>query len=164
MDIEEQYDKIYRFCYYKVHNRQIAEDLTQETFLRFLKSGYTEQGKGIRYLYTIARNLCVEEGRKQKWKEVPEEDISDGGAFSDDLIEKIYMRQALMKLSEKDRELLILRYVNEESVSAICEVAGISRFALYRRLKCIQKEMKELLEGGSSDGEKVQKSDQAGGR
>ncbi|MBQ7481841.1 MAG: hypothetical protein IJT80_08190 [Lachnospiraceae bacterium] len=51
MELEEQYDKIYRFCYYRTLNRETAEDLTQETYLRFLKSNYQERGIGIRYLY-----------------------------------------------------------------------------------------------------------------
>ena len=36
-DIEKQYDKIYRYCYFKVKNASVAEDLTQETFLKFLQ-------------------------------------------------------------------------------------------------------------------------------
>ena len=32
MDLSEQYDKIYRYCYFKVHHCQTAEDITQETF------------------------------------------------------------------------------------------------------------------------------------
>jgi len=32
-DTEEQYDKIYRYCYFKLHSRELAEDVTQETFL-----------------------------------------------------------------------------------------------------------------------------------
>lgn len=34
MDLKEQYDKIYRYCYFKVRRREMAEDITQETFLR----------------------------------------------------------------------------------------------------------------------------------
>ena len=41
MDIEEQYDKIYRYCYFKMYDDQIAQDITQETFLRFCKQGFT---------------------------------------------------------------------------------------------------------------------------
>ena len=61
-NIEEQYDKIYRYCYYKVKNRDLAEDITQETFLR----GIEAQGRGvdIRYLYRIAPNLCIDEFRR----------------------------------------------------------------------------------------------------
>ena len=73
MNIEDEYDKIFRFCYWKVRSKEIAEDLTQETFLRFLDSQYTEQGKRIRYLYTIARNLCIDESRKHKPAEIHDE-------------------------------------------------------------------------------------------
>ena len=66
MDYEAQYDKIYRYCYYKVNNAAVAEDITQETFLRFLEnSTYKENGKELNYLYTIARNLCIDEYRKR---------------------------------------------------------------------------------------------------
>lgn len=37
MDLEEQYDKIYRYCYFKLHHQQMAEDITQETFFVFGK-------------------------------------------------------------------------------------------------------------------------------
>ena len=37
VDIEEQYEKIYRYCYFKLKNRESAEDITQEAFLRYLE-------------------------------------------------------------------------------------------------------------------------------
>ncbi len=65
IDLEAQYDKIYRYCYFKLHSREAAEDITQETFLRFLQSeSYQEKGKSLAYLYTIARNLCINNFRK----------------------------------------------------------------------------------------------------
>ena len=42
MDIESYYDKIYKYIYFKVNNKTQAEDLTQETFIRFLKSECNE--------------------------------------------------------------------------------------------------------------------------
>ena len=59
MDIEEQYDKIFHYCYYRIRDKNVAEDITQEVFLRFYNSNYVEQQKEIRYLYTIARNLSI---------------------------------------------------------------------------------------------------------
>lgn len=59
MDIEEQYNKIYRYCYMKTRDHHTSEDLTQETFLHFLENhSYREIGKQMAYLYVIARNLC----------------------------------------------------------------------------------------------------------
>jgi RNA polymerase sigma-70 factor (ECF subfamily) len=148
MKIEEEYDKIFRYCYYRLPDRQTAEDMTQEVFLHFLNSGYQEQGKEIRYLYTIARNLCIDESRKRKWQEIPSEyERSDEGVSSDELLEKLHIKKALMQLPEDDRELLVLRYVNEEPVSLICKELHISRFALYRRLTRIKRNLKDLLEG-----------------
>ena len=45
IDIGEQYDKIYRYCYFKLKNQYLAEDITQETFLRFLESAGGKAGK-----------------------------------------------------------------------------------------------------------------------
>ncbi len=147
MDIEEQYDKIYRFCYYRVHNRETAEDMTQETFLRFMNGRYEERGEMIHYLYTIARNLCIEESRRVKAEELSE-NVSDEGAGTERMMDKILVRIAIGKMTEDDRELLILRYLNEESVTDICKITGLSRFSLYRRLNRVKKEFIKLMEGG----------------
>ncbi len=54
--IEDEYDKIYRYCFYKVHNSVLAEDLTQETFLKyFSQDSYIERGK--RLAYQFIRNI-----------------------------------------------------------------------------------------------------------
>lgn len=144
MDLEEQYDKIYRYCYFKVNQREIAEDITQETFLRFLESSdYVNKGKAMQYLYTIARNLCVDEYRKHK-AEVLNEETVDNNA-EDDMITRVSVRIALAELDEADRELLLLRYVNEVPVSVICKLYGISRFAVYRRVSQATKNLKGKL-------------------
>ena len=144
MDLEEQYDKIYRYCYFKVNQREIAEDITQVTFLRFLESSdYVNTGKAIQYLYTIARNLCVDEYRKRKM-ELLDEEVVDSNA-EDDMITRVSVRMALAELDEADRELLLLRYVNEVPVSVICKLYGISRFAVYRRVSQATKNLKGKL-------------------
>lgn len=144
MDLEEQYDKIYRFCYFKVRQRELAEDITQETFLRFLEcSGYVETGKAMQYLYTIARNLCTNECRKRKTESLNGEAADD--YVEDSMITQISVRIALSELKEADRELLLLRYANEVPVSVICKLYGISRFAVYRRISQAIKNLKGKL-------------------
>lgn len=138
MDIEEEYDKIFRYCYWKVHNKEIAEDITQETFLRFLQSNYDERGKRIHFLYTIAGNLCIDEFRKKSFEDYSF-DSSEKNGTTEDFFTQIYVKQILSQLAEEDRDLMIMRYINQESITDICEVIGISRFALYRRLRGIKK-------------------------
>lgn len=65
MNLEEYYNNIYRYCYLHTQNRHTAEDLTQETFLKFLEtSNYQDRGKPLAFLYTIARNLCIDHIRQ----------------------------------------------------------------------------------------------------
>lgn len=148
MKLEEQYDKIYRYCYFKVHHRELAEDLTQETFLRFLEStGYRNTGQSLRYLYTIARNLCIDEYRKKKVEPLNEmlsETLADRYT-EDSMAEQLSVRIALTALGEEDRELLLLRYANELPVSVIGKFLKISRFAVYRRLAQAEKELRKNL-------------------
>lgn len=151
MDIEEQYDKIYRYCYFKLGQQFIAEDITQEAFLRFWEStSYRNEGKALHYLYTIARNLCVDEFRKQgrekcvsnifteKESKINIEEIREDKADIDNseeqLLTKIVLKQALEELSEEDRELILLRFVNQVPINVISKLTGLSRFAIYRRI------------------------------
>ena len=65
MNLEEYYDDIYRYCFFRIQDRSLAEDLTQETFLKFLEtSNYQDRGKPLAFLYTIARNLCIDHIRQ----------------------------------------------------------------------------------------------------
>lgn len=151
-EIEKQYDRIYRYCYFKLRQREAAEDITQETFLRFLESEtYQNEGKALQYFYTVAGNLCIDEYRKAgRRKEDPggkePEERSDERSLEDQLVCSIALKEALEQLEERDRELLLLRYVNEVPVSVLCSLYQISRFAIYRRLKQILKSLREKLE------------------
>ena len=147
MDYETQYDKIYRYCYYKVNNATVAEDITQETFLRFFENRtYQENGKGLNYLYTIARNLCIDEYRKRVTEELPENQEQMGSAgMEEGIVEGMVMRQALAKLSPMERELILLRFVNEVPVKVICKLYECSRFSLNRRIKQVLKKLRGYL-------------------
>lgn len=150
MNLEDKYNKIYRYCYYRIRKKDVAEDLTQETFLRFFESNYQEKGREMNYLYTIAKNLCINE-IKNNVLTLQNEEIADESVFDEDLVEKIHIRNLLMKLPDDDREVLILRYMNGETVSDISKLLGISRFALYRKIQNAKKELKNMLEGGKSN-------------
>lgn len=142
LDIEEQYDKIYRYCYYRLRNREQAEDVTQETFLRWFSSDtYRNTGQVLQYLYTIARNLCIDESRKPILDALAEDiPVAD----SDPLL-SIALRTELDKLDGEDQELVLLRYVNGVPVGVLCNLYGISRFAMYRRLRNILKTLQKGL-------------------
>lgn len=145
MDLEDQYDKIYRYCYFKTQNKQVAEDLTQETFLRYFKqSSYLNRGKLLAYLYTIARNLCNDYFKRQLTQPLEEMAITEEA--TDSLVTSIALKQSIKTLPVDVQELILLRYVNDLSVGEICNAVGLSRFVVYRKLKRGLNELKTLLQ------------------
>lgn len=143
IDIEDQYDKIYRYCYFRLKNRERAEDVTQETFLRwFVSDTYRDKNQLLHYLYTVARHLCADESRRPAPLLRPE-DVPDREA---DPLLSIALRAELDKLPPEDRELVLLRCVNGEPMAVLCKLYGKSRFALRRRLNGILKLLRDALE------------------
>ena len=148
IDIDEQYDKVYRYCYFRVKNQHLAEDITQETFLRFFESSsYKDAGRPLAYLYTVARNLCIDEFRKVHTEELKEEIAQNG--FEDAVVEKENLRQAMATLSKEEQELILLRYVNEVSFADLSKMYGKSRFALYRELSKITSKLERRISDGT---------------
>ncbi len=144
LDIDREYDRIYRYCYYRLRSREEAEDVTQETFLRYFASDtYQDTGRTLQYLYTIARNLCIDERRRPLTQPLPEDLPSEEG----DPLDAAALRSELNRLSPEDRELVLLRYVNEVPMNVLCKLYGVSRFALYRRLQDLLKRLRQRLEG-----------------
>lgn len=146
LDLEAQYEKIYAFCYFKVHNREAAEDITQETFLKYFEAtNYLEKGKKLAFLYTIARNCCIDYFRKSKQAADLNSLTESSEEIAVDLDTAITVRAAVSKLNSKEQEIVLLRFTNELSIGEISEYMGISRFALYRKLNAIEKQLKDYL-------------------
>jgi len=146
--LEEQYDKIYRYCYFKVKNQELAEDITQETFLRFYERfGHYGSEWTLQYLYRTAHNLCVDEYRRKKnflLSESETEEWADEGVEIK-VISNLMIKEAMSHLSEEEKEILLLRYVNEVEIGTMCKIYHISRFALYRKIKkAVEKLQKQL--------------------
>ena len=143
IDLEDQYEKIYRYCYYRLRNRERAEDVTQETFLRWFASDTCrDKNQLLRYLYTVARNLCIDEYRRPVTQPLPE----DLPEQERDPLASLVLRAELDKLAPEDRELVLLRYVNEVPMAVLGQLYGLSRFALRRRLNGILKTLRKALE------------------
>lgn len=149
MELEEQYDKIYRYCYFKLRHAQTAEDVTQETFLRFLeRGGYQRIGRPLAFLYTVARNLCMDEFRRRKPEELAEGWADERSVYDTDSgagAERLDLYRALAALTERERELLLLRYVNEVPFRDLEKLCGRSRFALRRELKRLLEDLGRRL-------------------
>lgn len=146
MDIRDQYQKIFRYCSSRIASRETAEDITQETFLRFYEHPeYQGSGKEIQYLYTIARNLCIDEYRRKPEDPLPE-DIPAEHDGESEWIDRFALRAVLDALPDEEREIIVLRYVSELSVADIAKLRGVSWFAMNRCIKRILGKMRQKFE------------------
>jgi len=161
--INRHQHRIYSFIFSKVYNRDITEDIFQDTFIkviRTLKRGkYNEEGKFLPWVMRIAHNLVIDHFRKNK--RMPKFDNSgDFNIFSvlsdDDLnAEKQLIKdqiesdvQELIKeLPEDQLEVLTMRIYKDMSFKEISERTGVSintalgrmRYALINLRKIIEK-------------------------
>lgn len=139
-DLQEQYDKIYNFCYFRVKNREIAEDLTQETFLKYFSyNSYIEKGKPLALLYTIAKNNCNDYFRLKQTDEL-DENLSEDTQNETDI--NITIKTAVLNLSFDEQEIIMLRFTNELGILEIAKYLNISRFAVNRKIKTVLKKLK----------------------
>lgn len=142
-DIEKEYSKIYRYCYFKLHKDDIAEDITQETFLKFFsQSSYISRGKPMAYLYTIAKNLCNDYYNKKE--NLPLDEKLTYLMPDDD--ERMIVNNAIKQLTIEHQELLLLRYFNGLHIVEISELTKQSRFVVSRKINKALKVLKEKLD------------------
>lgn len=150
---EEHYDKVYRYCARRLPSKEDAQDVTQEVFLRLVRSDalYAEHGKPLAYLYACARNVCADFYRGQR--PVGALDENDAQTIPDvrhaDMDGRLTMAGTLARLTEEEREVIELRYGQDLPMSDISAVTGKSRFALYRIERRALGRLKELMGEGN---------------
>lgn len=141
--LEETYDKIYRYCFFKTQNAADAEDLTQETFFKALSRFPDLQRAPLPFLYTVAKHLCVDRSRRRTAE--PLDDSQPAESPYGPLETADALKRAVGSLPRDQQELLLLRYAGDLSIQAIGEIAGLSRFAVRRRLKAALKSLHQIL-------------------
>lgn len=146
-------DDIYRFCYLKVSNRELAQDLSQEVFTRFwqaLREGTVMRSERA-LLYTMARNLVIDWYRKKKESSLDvltEQGTEFKGDGAEDVTREAEMAEALRivsTLDEPSREVLTLRFVEGLSPKEIALLTGESANAVSVRLNRAMKKMRTLM-------------------
>ena len=104
--------------------RDVADDVLQETYCRFLvrQPRRMEANETRQYLFRIATNLLRDRWRRgddEMWQEIPE------GCFSIDVDMQIDVRAAMQALKPRERELLWLAYVEGMGHAEIAEATGL---------------------------------------
>jgi RNA polymerase sigma-70 factor (ECF subfamily) len=127
-------DAVFRFCLMRVSDRDVAKDITQETFMKVWQ--YAHNGSKIAnlraFIFTTAKNLIIDQYRKKKATSLDnmmEQGFDVGQEFDEEIINKFDGARAMAFLNaipDKYRDAIYLQYVEGLSVKEIAEVTGES--------------------------------------
>ena len=149
-------DTVFRFIYFRVGNRQLAEDLTSDTFLRALKriGSFTWQGRDLgAWLVTIARNLVADHFKSGRYRlevttgDVLDADREDRGPEGSpesavvDHITNVTLLTAVKQLNPEQQECIVLRFLQGFSVAETAQTMGKNEGAIkalqYRAVRAL---------------------------
>jgi RNA polymerase sigma-70 factor (ECF subfamily) len=157
----ELYDRhvvrVYRHLYYMVGNAAEAEDLTAQTFLRAWEAIPRYQVRGapfVSWLLRIAHNLGVSHLRSKRESSQLHDGIVDDkmrrdpeSAYAQTADEEL-VREAILRLREEQRQVIILRFIEDLDYREVAEIIGKSVAAIrviqHRALNSLRKQMKVL--------------------
>lgn len=148
-------EKIYRFIFFKVGTKEEAEDLTSDVFLKTWHYLTDDRHVGVKsfsgLVYTVARSTLIDFYRKKsKRQECTIEQIPDIELVKEDMTLNIvsdkhdvqHIFTAIKGMKQNYQEVILLRYVDDLSISEIAEIIGKSqlntRVLLHRALKLLQ--------------------------
>ena len=151
-------DTVFRFIYFRVGSRPLAEDLTADTFLRALKriGSFTWQGRDLgAWLVTIARNLVADHFKSGRYRlevttgDVLDADQADRGpegspeAAVVDHITNVALLAAVKQLNPEQQECIVLRFLHGFSVAETAQTMGKNEGAIkalqYRAVRALHR-------------------------
>jgi len=152
--VDEYYQRIYLFLRRLGHDRQISEDLTQESFFNaWHHIGQLRDGKALdSWLYRIASNVSKLYWRRHKHKEVVGIDIIKMADSAEDELDSVghyeqldELKNAVEKLPRKLKETIVLHYMEQLTISKAAEALGIKegtfKSRLNKALKTLRKDV-----------------------
>ncbi|MBP6072361.1 MAG: sigma-70 family RNA polymerase sigma factor [Flavobacterium sp.] len=160
--INRHQSKIYGFIYSKLANRDMADDVFQDTFIKVIKTlksnSYNEEGKFLPWVMRIAHNLIVDHYRKNKkmpmLRETEEFSIFNiltdssptiEGLIISDVIEKD-LQKLILELPNDQKEVLMMRIYQDLSFKEISEITGVSINTALGRMRYAVINMRKIIE------------------
>ena len=165
--IQKHKNKIYAFILSKIRNKDLAEDIFQETFIKVInslqKGKYNEGGKFLPWVMRIANNLVIDYFRKAKKMRTiaPTNDfnifdiLQDGDRnIEDNLVnDQVHkdLRKLIEYLPEDQKEVLKMRYYAELSFKEISESTGVSINTALGRMRYALINLRKLIDSNQVD-------------
>lgn len=135
--------KLFSYICFIVHNRDVAEDIFQETFVKAIitirQGRYVETGKFLAWLTRIAHNLIIDFFRQERNENLISNDETDADLFNNVRLAETNIemqmvteqtlddvRMLMERLPANQREVVYMRYYQELSFKEIAEITGVS--------------------------------------
>lgn len=152
---DEHADAIYRHCYFRLLSKDRAEELVQETYLKTWQ--YLEAGNEVDnlrpFLYRVATNLIIDHVRRKK--ETSLDAILEANPLAEpaglderDIERKATLSQvkaSLAQLSQEERDLVTMRYIDDMDPKEIAEIVGITPNHVSVKLNRAVSKLKALI-------------------
>ncbi len=166
-ELVRRYERpLYNFILRSVRRRERADELLQDVFLKVVQrsSDFKGQSKLSTWLYTIARNLCIDHSRKMVFRrhqslDAPRAGTEDGptllertaaegaepdrAAVMEDLKRRI--ADAIEELPEEQREVFLMRHVQGMRFKDIADVIGVPENTVKSRMRYALERLQRAL-------------------
>jgi RNA polymerase sigma-70 factor, ECF subfamily len=146
-------ERVYSYVAYRVGDGVHAEDITSEVFeraLRYRKRYDARRGSPVSWLIGIARRAIADHfaGEHAHVSDLPE--LSAPSVFEDEVASRLELRAAVRQLSERDRELIALRYGSDLTATQIARILGLRtntvEVSLHRALAALRRALDDRRE------------------
>jgi RNA polymerase sigma-70 factor (ECF subfamily) len=160
--IERHQSKIYGFIYSKVNDRDLSDDIFQDTFIKVINTlrtkSYNEEGKFLPWVMRIAHNLVVDHYRKSNKmpfnRETEEYSIFNYMSDNAPTIEskmitdqvEADLTRLLDELPEDQKEVLVMRMYQDLSFKEISELTGVSINTALGRMRYAVINLRKIIE------------------
>ena len=151
---DKHYTAIKNFIYYKTGDIEVAEDLTQEAFIKVWERRSQIVIETVRpLLYTIAGNLFTNSYNHSKVKLKFSQQLTDTKTTVSPEYEMevkefdVRLQKALSDLSEKNREVFLMNRIDEMTYAEIATSLGLSVKAIEKRMKGALDQLRDIIDG-----------------
>ncbi|MBK8215843.1 MAG: RNA polymerase sigma factor [Myxococcales bacterium] len=157
---------LYHFAFRQLRNGPAAEDVVQETFVRVVQNvaDFKNEARFTTWVYTITRNLCIDQLRKRAHRkhpslDEPRGDEGDGRTLGELVADKKsdtersagssemkeHIARAVAKLPDDQREVFLMREVANLPFKEIAEITGVPENTVKSRMRYALERLQEAL-------------------
>lgn len=158
---------LFNFAFRYLRSSPVAEEVVQDAFVRVVQNAaeFKHEARFSTWLYTIARNLCIDQARKRALRRHPSldeprkaeerdgptlgEQTADGKASTERAVVSLEIRErvaaAIDALPEEQREVFLMREVSNLPFKEIAEIVGVSENTVKSRMRYALERLQEAL-------------------